>query len=79
MSRALEDFDWSFLNSISSINERMRAFHDNLFGIFENSFPLKKKVIYSQNEPFVNDVLIKLKRKSYREYNKHRRSQKYLG
>ena len=78
MGRALEAYDWSFLKGISSINERMKAFHDTLFGLFSTCFPLRKKVILSENEPFIDEALMKLRRKRNREYNKHRRSEKYL-
>ena len=53
-------------------------FHDTLYGLFASNFPLKKRVIFSHNEPYIDDALIKLRRKRNREYNKHRRSQKYM-
>ena len=39
----------------------------------------EKKTFISQSEPFMNDALLKLKRKKAREYNKNRRSQKYIS
>ena len=46
--------------------------------MFQECFPVKKKTFLSQSEPFMNDALLKLKRKKAREYNKNRRSQKYI-
>ena len=77
MGRLLENFDWAFLVAIPT-QDRMKAFHDKLFEMFESSFPLKTKIIHKENEPFMTDALIKMKRKKNREYNKHRQSYKYL-
>ena len=74
----MNGLNWGFLKQVPSINKRMEAFHNTLFGIFNECFPLKRKIIFSQNEPFIDDALIKLRRKRNREYNKHRRSQKYM-
>ena len=41
----------------------METFQDTLFGLFAESFPLKKKIIFSQNEPFINDALLDLEEK----------------
>ena len=78
MNRLLDEFDWAFLSQSLNIDIKMKKFQDSLFGIFQTSFPLKKKTLLSQSEPFFNNVLLKLKRKKSREYAKHRRSQKYL-
>ena len=77
MNRHLEEFDWTFLSQSLSADKKMKKFQDSLFSIFETSFPLKKKTLLSQNEPFYNDILLKLRRKKSREYTKHRHSQKY--
>ena len=74
----LEASDWGFLRNFPSINERMKAFHDELFRMFNYCFPLKKKVIYSESEPFMTDALLRLRRKRNREFNKHRKSLKYV-
>ena len=78
MDTALGEVDWAFLSQCLSVDIKMKQFQDSLFNIFETSFPPKKKTLLSRNEPYYNDVLLKLKRKKSREYTKHRRSQKYL-
>ena len=78
MGRKLENFSWNFLERYPTINERMEIFHDTLLGIFSECFPLKKRIIHSDSEPYIDELLIKLRRKRNREYNKHRRSQKYI-
>ena len=78
MGRKLENFDWKFLESYPFINDRMEIFHNTLLGLFSECFPLKKRIIYSDSEPYINDLLVKLRRKRNREYNKRRRSQKYI-
>ncbi len=41
-------------------------------------FPLKNKNNTQENEPFVTDALLRMKRKVTREYTKHRQSHKYF-
>ena len=77
MGKLLENFEWNFLNVIPT-QDRMKAFHDKLFEMFDSCFPLKTKLIYNQNEPYVTDALLKMKRKKAREFNKNRQSDKYL-
>ena len=78
MNRLLDEFDWAFLLQSQNVDLKMKKFQDSLFGIFDTSFPLKKKTFLSQSEPFYNNILLKLKRKKSREYSKHRQSQKYI-
>ena len=78
MGKLLEASDWDLLRNCSSINETMKAFHDELFRMFDHCFPEKKKVIYSESEPFMTGALLKLRRKKNREFNKHRKSPKYI-
>ena len=78
MGRFLEASDWGFLRGFPSVNERMKAFHDELFRIFNHSFPVKRKGIYSESEPFMTDAILRLRRKRNREFNKHRKSSKYV-
>ena len=78
MNRLLDEFDWAFLSQSQNVDLKMKKFQDSLFGIFDTSFPLKKKTFLSQSEPFYNNILLKLKRKKSREYSKHRQSQKYI-
>ncbi len=77
MGRLLDELDWDFISQSLSADIKMRQFQDCLLSLFETSFPLKKKTLLSQNEPFYNDVLLNLKRKKSREFTKHRHSKKY--
>ena len=52
MGGLLQKLDWSFLKTITSVNKRMEVFNDTLFGQFDQCFPLKKKIIFSQNIKF---------------------------
>ena len=47
MGRLLETSDWGFLKSFPSVNERMKAFHDDLFRMFNSCFPVIKKIVTS--------------------------------
>ena len=62
MNRLLDEFDWAFLSQSQNVDLKMKKFQDSLFGIFETSFPLKKKTLLSQSEPFYNNVLLKMKK-----------------
>ena len=74
----LNVFDWGFITQNIHINQKMKMFQDFLFSLFQECFPVKKKMVLSQNEPFMNDALLELKRKKSREYSKNRRSPKYI-
>ena len=66
LGRKLESFDWNFLERYTSINDRMEIFHNTLLGLFSGCFPLKKRVIDSNSEPYIDELLIKLRRKRNR-------------
>ena len=74
----LANFDWNVLNDFSSISDKMYFFQTTILGMFRECFPLKRKRIFTQNEPFMNDVILKLRRKKRREFHKHRMSEKYI-
>ena len=74
MGKLIDELDWAFLSQSLHVDIKMKHFQDSLLTLFEASFPLKKKTLLSQDEPFYNDILLKVKRKKSREYTKHRRS-----
>ena len=74
MGMMLDEFDWGFITQNIPINEKMKMFQDFLSSLFQECFPVKKRTFISQSEPFMNDDLLKLKRKKAREYNKNRKS-----
>ena len=57
MNRLLDEFDWAFLSQSLNVDLKMKKFQDSLFGIFDTSFPLKKKMLLSQSEPFYKNHL----------------------
>ena len=54
----------------SSMMDRLRAATDKFF-------PMKTRKISSDSQPFFSDKLASLKRRKQREYNRHRRSEKW--
>ena len=78
MRMQLEEFDWGFIAQSIPINKKMEIFQDSLHKMFQDCFPVKKNTFLSHNEPFMNEALLKLKRKKSREFRKHRRSKKYM-
>ena len=73
----LATYDWRFLDQIQSPDQRMETFQDVLFKLFEESFPLKTVIIPEDSAPWYNEYLAKLRKKKSREFQKHRKSQKY--
>ena len=78
MGQMLANFDWKVLNNNSSISDKMYFFHNTVLDMFRECFPLKRKRIFTQSEPFINDVILKMRRKKRREFHKHRMSEKYI-
>ena len=77
MTLKLSEMDWEFIEDIDEVEFQMKMFQDTLFSIFDDCFPQKVKVVSNRDEPFYNDKLRKLKNRKSREYNRHRKSQKY--
>ena len=67
------------MNGPGSVDHIVNAFHDILFSMYDRNFPLQTKTVTNNNEPWYSDKLTKLDRRRRREYNKHRRSEKYLS
>ena len=57
----------------------METIQDELFRIFNKSFPEKTVTFLNDSQPFYNKKLLLLKEKKKREYNKNRRSAKFLS
>ena len=79
MGNILKNFNWEKILNIESPDEQMKTFQSEMFGVFDQCFPLKTKVFLNDSEPYYNDKLVLLKRKKNREYNRHRRSVKYIS
>lgn len=78
MEQVLENFDWEVIEN-DDAEKQIETFQDTLFSIFEDSFPLKTRIISSRNEPFFTDELQRLRKKKCKEFNKHRKSSKYIS
>ena len=59
-------------------HERAQSFMTLLQEKTNEYFPIKKRKISNDNQPFFSERLAVLKRKKQREYNKHRRSKKWF-
>ena len=66
MTSVLDTWDWSYLVGLSSANDQMESFQDNLYQIFDKCFPLKRRKVFTEIEPWFNDRLEKLKRQKCR-------------
>ena len=78
MENQLQNLNWDFIEDVEN-RDKLKVFQDVLFSIFTDCFPMKSRLISNRNEPFYTDKLGNIKRKKLREFNKHRRSEKYIG
>ena len=78
MSEWLENHDWGPILNEKSTNKKAESLQNILVVKFNEYFPEKKKVISSDDQPFVTQKLKSLKRRKGREYHKHRKSQKWV-
>lgn len=79
LEEMLKNKDWRFVHSDISVNILMERFQQELFSMFDISFPVKSKWVTEDDEPYFNDELHNLRRKVRREYHKNRKSIKYLS
>ena len=77
ISVVLDTWDWKYLENIQSAHFQMAGFQEALFNIYDKCFPLKRRRVFSETEPFFTEKLTKLKRKKLREFTKHRNSTKF--
>ena len=64
MESRLTNYDWSSIQNIKSSDDQMLAFHNTLYDMFDESFPMKSKTFFSQSEPWFTEKLSVLKRTS---------------
>ena len=77
MQQWLEKEDWAKVTQEESAHSKAEVLQNLLMSKYQEFFPEKIRNISSDNQPFYNDKLSRLKRKKNREYNKHRRSAKW--
>ena len=78
MEDQLRKLDWGFLKNMPDVNNQLESFHHKVLNMYDECFPTKTRVITVENEPWFNEHLGKMRRRKRREFNKHRRSEKYL-
>ena len=77
MGEWFEGEEWIKLLDEQDANMKMSSLQQLLVSKYEHYFPQKTKIISSDDEPFFNDALKKLRRRKCKEYHKNRRSQKW--
>ena len=68
---------WTEIFDENDAHKKAENLQNLLAQKYHEFFPEKKKVITSDDQPFFNDKLSKLKRQKCREFHKHRRSPKW--
>ena len=77
MRESLTKCDWSELSGEESAHKKADKLQKLLVSKYEEYFPEKVRITSSDDQPFINEKLKKMKRKKCREYQKHRRSSKW--
>ena len=77
MQSWLEKQEWREISYEKSAHKKAELLQKCLVKKYEEFFPCKTKKISSDDQPFYNEKLVRLKRKKCREYRKHRRSSKW--
>ena len=81
INRMKEWFDkqnWKEILNEESAHKKMELLQNLIMEKYEVFFPLKTKVITSDDQPFFSNKLRMMKRRKLREYTKNRRSKKWL-
>ena len=74
----LKAHDWSNVYNAKTSNEKADIFKKEVMEIVNETAPEKNRNIASDDKPWFTEPLKVLDRKRRREFNKNRRSDKYL-
>ena len=74
----IQEQTWDENKDTCSVNTKANLLHETLVTQVKLCFPEKTSKHTSDDAPWCNDKVKRLKRKKSREYNKHRRSQKWF-
>ena len=74
----LEKENWSQVSQEKSAHAKAEVLQTLLLSKYDEFFPEKVRDVASDNQPFYNDKLSRLKRRKSREYSKRRRSAKWF-
>ena len=69
--------DWSQNKETQDINHKVKLLHETLQKQIQNCFKLKKLKVSTDDSPWCNEKVKRLKRLKSREFNKHRSSKKW--
>ena len=69
--------DWSVVTHENSAHRKTEILQNMLLSKYYEYFPEKKRTILSDDQPYFTEKLNMMKRRKGREYNKHRRSNKW--
>ena len=78
MTKVLDNFCWDSIENMNDANKQLATFQQIVYNMFDNCFPSKSQEITTENELWFNEKLSKLKKRKSREFNKNRRSSKYM-
>ena len=70
---------WTQISKTSCVNEKVSIFHDTVINKVKDCFPQKNLKFTSDDSPWCNKKVKKLKRLKGREFNKHRSSTKWFN
>ena len=74
----IQSQDWADIINLKSVDDKADALHSMVLSRLDEFCPEKKRKLSSDDCPWFTEQLKKLDRKKRREYNRNRRSQKYL-
>ena len=77
MKKWLSTQVWTEVFDEESAHRKAEILQNLLVSAFEELFPEKVKKVANDDQPFINEKLKKMKRKKCREFQKHRRSEKW--
>ena len=75
---ALQEKDWSNVLNARTANEKADTFHNEIMSILDTIAPQKTRKISNNDQPWYTEQLKKIDRIRRREYQRNRRSQRYL-
>ena len=78
MRKYLENQNWNMVYESQSAHEKASVLQELLLQKFNEYFPEKTHRINSDDQPWISHKLKNLDRRRKREYQKHRRSEKWL-
>ena len=76
--QSLQEKDWSKVLNAKTSNEKADMFHKEIMTMLDTLAPQKTRKISNDDKPWFSEPLKKLDRKRRREFQRNRRSERYL-